>query len=196
MTGVAPRRQRGPDPWIEAAYVLLAEQGHSAVTIERLTAATAKTRGSFYHHFGSMETFVARLVADWQERNTERIVRLAHATREPGQRRRVLNREAGQLDARVETAFRIWAGLDPQVRAACDAVDDRRVSVLAQDLVEFAGALGCDLPGQEATALAQIEYAAFIGGMLLASKGDGSLLLDLGPKYDDMLTAYLRRRQG
>ena len=196
MTGVAPRRQRGPDPWIEAAYVLLAEQGHSAVTIERLTAATAKTRGSFYHHFGSMETFVARLVADWQERNTERIVRLAHATREPGQRRRVLNREAGQLDARVETAFRIWAGLDPQVRAACDAVDDRRVSVLAQDLIEFAGALGCDLPEQEATALAQIEYAAFIGGMLLASKGDGSLLLDLGPKYDDMLTAYLRRRQG
>ena len=196
MTEVAPRRQRGPDPWIEAAYVLLAEQGHSAVTIERLTAATAKTRGSFYHHFGSMETFVARLVAEWQERNTERIVRLAHATREPGQRRRVLNREAGQLDARVETAFRIWAGLDPQVRAACDAVDDRRVSVLAQDLVEFAGALGCDLPDGEATALAQIEYAAFIGGMLLASKGQSSLLLDLGPRYDDMLTAYLRRRQG
>ena len=196
MTEAEPRRQRGPDPWIEAAYVLLAEQGHSAVTIERLTAATAKTRGSFYHHFGSMETFVARLVADWQERNTERIVRLAHATREPGQRRRVLNREAGQLDARVETAFRIWAGLDPQVRAACDAVDDRRVSVLAQDLVEFAGALGCDLPDGEATALAQIEYAAFIGGMLLASKGKSGLLLDLGPKYDDMLIAYLRRRQG
>ena len=196
MTGVVPLRQRGPDPWIEAAYLLLAEQGHSAVTIERLTAATAKTRGSFYHHFGSMETFVAKLVADWQERNTERIVRLAHATREPGQRRRVLNREAGQLDARVETAFRIWTGLDPQVRAACDAVDDRRVSVLAQDLVEFAGVLGCDLPDGEATALAQIEYAAFIGGMLLASKGKSSLLLDLGPIYDDMLTAYLRRRQG
>ena len=196
MTDVEPRRQRGPDPWIEAAYVLLAEHGHSAVTIDRLTAATAKTRGSFYHHFGSMETFVARLVADWQERNTERIVRLAHATREPGQRRRVLNREAGQLDARVETAFRIWTGLDPQVRAACDAVDDRRVSVLAQDLVEFAGVLGCDLPDGEATALAQIEYAAFIGGMLLASKGKSSLLLDLGPRYDDMLTAYLTRRQG
>ena len=92
MTAVEPRRRKGPDPWIEAAYVLLAEQRHSAVTIERLTAATAKTRGSFYHHFGSMETFVARLVADWQERNTERIVRLAQATREPGKRRRVLSR--------------------------------------------------------------------------------------------------------
>jgi len=195
MTEVAPRRHRGPNPWIEAAYLLLAEHGHSAVTIERLSATTAKTRGSFYHHFGSMESFVARLVADWQERNTERIVRLAHATREPGQRRKVLNREAGQLDARVETAFRIWAGLDPQVRAACDAVDNRRVSVLAQDLIDFAGALGCDLRDGEATALAQIEYAAFIGGMLLASKGKNSLLLDLGSKYDDMLTAYLRYRQ-
>ena len=195
MTEVEPRRQRGPDPWIEAAYLLLAEQGHSAVTIERLTAATAKTRGSFYHHFGSMETFVARLMADWQERNIERIVRLAHATREPGKRRKVLNREAGQLDARVETAFRIWAGLDPQVRTACDAVDDRRVSVLAQDLIDFAGALGCDLPDREATALAQIEYAAFVGGMLLGSNGKSSLSLDLGRKYDDMLTAYLSNRQ-
>ena len=195
MTEVEQRRQRGPDPWIEAAYLLLAEHGHSAVTIERLTATTAKTRGSFYHHFGSMETFVAGLIADWQERNTERIVRLAHATREPSQRRRILNREAGQLDARVETAFRIWAGVDPQVRAACDAVDDRRVSVLAQDLVEFARALECELPDREAMALAQIEYAAFVGGMLLASKGKSSLLFDLGPKYDDMLTAYLRNRQ-
>ena len=44
-------------------------------------------------------------------------------------------------------------------------------------------------------ALAQIEYAAFVGGMLLASKGKSSLLFDLGPKYDDMLTAYLRNRQ-
>lgn len=195
MTEVEPHRQRGPDLWIEAAYLLLAEQGHSAVTIERLTATTAKTRGSFYHHFGSMETFVGRLVADWQERNTERIVRLAHAACEPGTRRHVLHREAVQLDARVETAFRIWAGLDPQVRAACDAVDDRRVSVLTQDLVEFARTLECDLPEREATALAQIEYAAFVGGLLLASKGRSDPPLDLGPKYDDMLIAYLRFRQ-
>ena len=31
--------------------------------------------------------------------------------------------------------------------------------------------------------------------MLLGSKGKGSLMLDLGPKYDDMLTAYLGNRQ-
>jgi len=195
MTQIKPKRQRGPDPWIDAAYLLLAEQGHSAVTIERLTATTAKTRGSFYHHFGSMETFVARLVADWQERNTERIVRLAHTACAPGTRRRILHREAVQLDARVETAFRIWAGLDPQVRAACDAVDDRRVSVLTQDLVEFARTLECDLPEREATVLAQIEYAAFVGGLLLAAKGKSNQPIDLGPKYDDMLIAYLKCRQ-
>lgn len=195
MTEVGQRRQRGPDPWIEAAYFLLAEQGHSAVTIERLTATTTKTRGSFYHHFSSMETFVAALVADWQERNTERIVRLAHVACEPETRRRVLHLEAVQLDARVETAFRIWAGLDPQVRAACDAVDDRRVSVLTQDLVEFARTLDCDLQEREATVLAQLEYAAFVGGLLLASQGRRNLPIDLGPKYDDMLIAYLRYRQ-
>ena len=194
MIRAEQRRQRGPDPWIEAAYLLLAEQGHSAVTIERLTAKTAKTRGSFYHHFGSMETFVAGLMTDWQERNTERIVRLAHATLEPGARRSIFHREAVQLDARVETSFRIWAGLDPQVRAACDAVDDRRVKVLAQDLVEFAKALECKLSDREATTLAQIEYAAFVGAQLLASKGKSDPPFELGSKYDDMLTVYLKRR--
>ena len=94
MTEVEQRRHRGPDPWIEAAYLLMAEQGHSAVTIEQLTAKTAKTRGSFYHHFGGMEAFVAGLMTDWQERNTERIVRLAHTTREPGARRGIFHREA------------------------------------------------------------------------------------------------------
>ena len=59
MTQAEQCRQRGPDPWIEAAYLLLEEQGYSAVTIERLTAKTATTQGSFYHHFGSMETLAA-----------------------------------------------------------------------------------------------------------------------------------------
>jgi len=194
MKNPAQRRRRGPDPWIEAAYALLAQHGHSAVTIEQLTAQTAKTRGSFYHHFSSMESFVEQLMSDWRERNTERIVRLAQATPEPGARRSLVNREAIQLNAHLETALRIWGGVHAQVKAACDDVDRRRVSVLASDLVDLAKAQGCELSEQEAGALAQIEYAAFVGTQLLATEGNGTSPTELGNLYDEMLNAYLTHR--
>jgi AcrR family transcriptional regulator len=192
MKEPSERHQRGPGPWLEAAYDLLEQHGHSAVTIERLTAHTSKTRGSFYHHFGSMENFVERLMVDWRERNTERIVRLAQAESEPGARRSIVNREAVQLDARLETALRIWAGVNAQVRDACEEVDWRRVSVLAHDLAELAIALGCNLSESEARTLAQIEYAAFVGAQLLSPEGNNTSLTGLGLVYDDMLKAYLQ----
>jgi AcrR family transcriptional regulator len=182
MKEPSERRRRGPDLWLEAAYDLLAQHGHSDVTIEPLTAQTAKTRGSFYHHFGSMEAFVERLMVDWRERNTERIVRLTEGTSEPNARRSLVNQEALRLDARLEIALRIWAGVHAYVRAACDDVDRRRVS---------AKALGCDLSEPKARTLAQIEYAAFVGAQLLAPEGKSTALTELGQVYDDMLTAYL-----
>lgn len=185
------RRGRGPDLWIDAGYHLLALHGHGAVTVEQLTAQTAKTRGSFYHHFGSMEGFVERLMTDWRDRNTERIVRLAHAVSEPDARRSVLNREAVQIDARLETALRIWAGVHPQVRAACDEVDKRRVDVLAHDLIELASAMGCGVSEHEARMLARIEYAAFVGSQMLEPDAKGAPSSELGPIYEDMLKAYL-----
>jgi AcrR family transcriptional regulator len=191
MKEPSERRRRGPDLWLEAAYDLLAQHGHGAVTIEQLTAQTAKTRGSFYHHFGSMEAFVERLMVDWRERNTERIVRLTEGTSEPNARRSLVNQEALRLDARLEIALRIWAGVHAYVRAACDDVDRRRVSVMAHDLADLAKALGCDLSEPKARTLAQIEYAAFVGAQLLAPEGKSTALTELGQVYDDMLTAYL-----
>lgn len=195
MTEAVERPNRGPYPWIEAAYELLAQHGHSAVTIEQLTAQTSKTRGSFYHHFGNIEGFVGRLVADWRERNTERIVHLAAALHEPGARRSFVHREAVQLDVRVETALRIWAGLDPQVRAVCVDVDIRRMNVLSRHLADLAKGMGCDLSDLEAGMLARIEYAAFVGAQMLAPDTSRCALFELGKMYEDMLNAYLTHRQ-
>ncbi|OJG00165.1 hypothetical protein AX760_25555 [Pararhizobium antarcticum] len=130
----APRFKRGgPGLWIEAAYVILAQDGHEALTIEQLTTRTEKTRGSFYHHFGSIDGFVSRLLADWRERNTERIVRLAECDPEPGARRTLIHHEALRLDARIEIAIRNWAGTDRRVLGACSDVDRRRMDVLTRD---------------------------------------------------------------
>ncbi|MBA3324339.1 MAG: TetR/AcrR family transcriptional regulator [Rhodobacteraceae bacterium] len=189
----APRfRRGGPDLWIEAAYAILAQEGHAGLTIEQLTTRTGKTRGSFYHHFGSIDGFVSQLLVDWRERNTERIARLAERDPEPGARRTLFHREALRLDARVEIAIRNWAGTDRRVLGACSEVDRRRMDVLIRDLVALAERNGRELPPSEAEMLARIEYAAFVGAQMLAPEGKLDALPDIGRLYDEMLIVFLK----
>jgi len=180
--------------WVEAAYAILVEEGHRGLTIERLTTVTGKTRGSFYHHFGSADGFTARLLDDWREQHTERIARLAATDLEPSNRRALVHREAIRLDARIDIAIRRWAGADEKVLAACQGVDRRRMDVLVRDIVALAEAKGRVLPPVEVEMLARLEYAAFIGGQMLASDGKLDALPDIGALYDRMLDAFLERR--
>jgi hypothetical protein len=57
----------------------------------------------------------------------------------------------------LENAVRIWATVDPKVRAAVEAIDRRRLSYI-EGLMVRAG-----LPAEAARARAQILYWAFLG---------------------------------
>jgi len=191
----APRfRRDGPDLWIESAYAILSREGHLGLTIEQLTTRTGKTRGSFYHHFGSMDGFVSQLLADWREGNTERLARLAELDPEPSVRRALIHGEAMRLDARVEIAIRNWAGTDHRVRDASSEVDRRRLEVLIRDLVDLAEKSGSNLPPRDAEMLARLEYATFLGAQLLAPDGKLDALTDIGRLYDEMLMVFLKNR--
>jgi AcrR family transcriptional regulator len=47
------------------------EEGPAALTIERLTAAARRTRGSFYHRFADRDAFVRALMERWREQTIE-----------------------------------------------------------------------------------------------------------------------------
>jgi len=187
-------RRSGPDPWIDAATAILAQDGHSGLTIEQLTKRTGKTRGSFYHHFGSIDGFVTVLLAAWRERNTERVARLAASDPEPGARRTLIHQEALRLDARTELAIRNWAATDRKVLGACREVDRRRMEVLTHDLLALAKANGQALSPEDAEILAWIEYSSFVGAQMLAPEGKLDALPDIGRLYDEMLTVFLKHR--
>ena len=191
----APRFKReGAGLWIEGAYAILAEEGHIGLTIERLATFTGKTRGSFYHHFGSLDGFITRFLDDWREQNTERIIRLAETDPEPSNRRAVVHREAVGADARLEIAIRRWAGADGKVLAACHEVDRRRMEVLCRDVVALAEAKGRELLAGEAEMIAWFEYAAFVGLQMLAPEGAIDALPNIRSLYEEMLNAFLERR--
>ena len=68
------------------------------------------------------------------------------------------------------------------------------MDVLLRNVVALAETKGSKLLPAEAEMLARIEYAAFIGGQMLAPEGKLDALPDIGPLYDEMLNALLDRR--
>lgn len=150
------------DQWLEAGFDLVREGGEDELTIERLCAALERTKGAFYHHFADIDSFHRALLEAWAHRNTQGPIDAAESA-SVEQRRLALQRAVSGLDQRLELAFRAWADRAPAAKAACQAVDARRVAYL-QGLWEQQGK-----PRAHAGQLAELEYAAFLG--LLARHG-------------------------
>ena len=129
--------------WLEAGTALLAGGGAAALTIERLCALTARSKGAFYHHFGAMPAFERALLGHWAEANRARIAAAE------GQDAAALPELALGLAAGLEQAVRRWAAVHEAARAEVAALDGLRMAWLAQRL--------------EGAAAARLFYAAFIG---------------------------------
>ena len=59
--------------WLAEGLKILATKGPGALSIESLTHATGKTKGSFYHHFMSRENYVKQLLEYYEKTNIDEI---------------------------------------------------------------------------------------------------------------------------
>lgn len=115
-----------PQAYFDAALRLLAHEGRNGLRIGRLCAALGVTSGSFYHHFGSWERFVAALLEHWEHEEVGRIVELVNAHEDPFERITMLKHLVLTVPHEAETAIRAWATVDATVDAAQRAVDEGR----------------------------------------------------------------------
>jgi AcrR family transcriptional regulator len=150
-----------PNLYFQSATQLLATQGRPGVTIAALSRDSGVSSGSFYHHFGSWDGFVARFLEHWEHEQTERIVNLSGAADDPPERFRELIHLASKVPHATEAAIRAWAGSDPAVAMAQERVDSRRLAYLR----EVIGELVADR--QFAKILASLTLSAFVGLELL-----------------------------
>lgn len=148
------------DDWIESGLVLLRTEGEHALTIERLCTALGRTKGSFYHHFESADVFAKALLGAWEQRHTEAPIDVASREDSPAARRRALDATVKALDWPLDLAVRGWALRDPAAREVVARVDARRIAYLESLLPRTA-------PRAKRTAIATLEYAAFLGAMQL-----------------------------
>ena len=123
----------GREAWLTAGLALLAEHGAQAVTLDRLCDRMRKSKGSFYHHFGSMAGFRTALFTYFEGRGTGSIIERVEAAGTPDARakvRRLLAEALALGDAETEIAMRAWAKQDPEAEAMQRRIDTARTTYL------------------------------------------------------------------
>src|ERR1700756_1737034 len=75
MDAVTPSRRFSREDWLALGEQRLSTEGPGALSLERLTGAAGRTKGSFYHHFQSRDEFLAALVDRWRETVVEAAAR-------------------------------------------------------------------------------------------------------------------------
>ncbi|MEL6679644.1 MAG: TetR/AcrR family transcriptional regulator, partial [Pseudomonadota bacterium] len=156
----------GRRDWLALGLTRLAQEGAGALTVEALCLAAGKTRGSFYHHFDGHDAFVAGMLAFWRERDTEALKARASAVTDATDRYKTLGDSAVALKTREEVAIRQFAQSNPVAGATVREVDEDRMAFLASIWA------GRGAPEATARTIAEIEYGAFIGLLLLYPDAD------------------------
>lgn len=152
--------------WVDAGMTLLRAEGQQALTIERLLGQLGVTKGSFYHHFGSLANYRKALLQWWEEDFTHRPIQEAWKESSPTSRAQRLNKVVRQLDYPLDIAIRAWGLRDPEVAQTVASVDRQRIDCLRQ--------LHHDQGHRHPEILAYLEYTAFIGGQQIQPAPEGA----------------------
>jgi AcrR family transcriptional regulator len=159
VTTTAPRPGAGRDDWLDEGLRLVASLGAPALTLDRICARMALTKGAFYHHFGSVPKFRMALLDWYEQRRTGAVIEAAGSLGPRDRLLRLLDEALKDTDDAagpdLEVAIRAWANQDPQAAEMQERVDARRVGYLR----ELLAGLGTADPLRTAT----VVYVTMIG---------------------------------
>jgi AcrR family transcriptional regulator len=149
------------DDWLALAAGLLREEGPGALTIERMTQAARRTRGSFYHHFADRDAFLRALMLRWRTEVVDEVGRRYQAAQTDAELRALMREQPFELDFRFEREIRRLAASEPIVREILNQVDATRVEGLACLLSHMRPDI------DDPMSYAFIQYCAVVGGQWL-----------------------------
>lgn len=174
-----PRLSRfSKSDWLKLAVQLLGEEGPAAMTIERLTEAADRTRGSLYHHFQSREGFLVALMDWWRAQAIEGRNERFMAAISNDALREWMRAEPFSWDARFERGVRQLAVTEPIVAVTLKEIDEARIAGVAAMIAQVRPEV------DDPQSLAFIQYAVVVGLQWLLSPGDprGNALVAAGYK--------------
>jgi len=151
-------KKLGRQDWLILGLKVISESGIEAVRIESLAKMLNVTKGSFYWHFKNREELLDVILNEWEERNTDDIIKLVEAE-ERDANAKLLNlfQLAAQVDGRLEQAMRNWAISDARAAAAIEQIDQRRLDYLLSLFLQL------DFSIDHAIARARLAYYSWVG---------------------------------
>jgi AcrR family transcriptional regulator len=150
--------------WLRLGEQRLSIDGPSALSLERLTGAAGRTKGSFYHHFQSRDDFLAALVDHWRETVVEPAAAPYRADQAAWPA--LLHAAPFELNQPFERALRRLAADEPVVRAGVERIDRERIDRLTFLVSQLRGDL------EDPRAFATLMYAVIVGAQWLLKSPD------------------------
>ena len=151
----------GPEDWLDLALNELRDHGHDALKAQPLARKLQVTRGSFYHHFESLESFHADVIRHWSRRSSGQIIQAVQETASAEQAMDDLMQKTFRSGEALERAIRAWSTVKPLVAKAVAEVDQERITV-AEGLLIARG-----LKPAQAKPRARLLYWAAIGRLMM-----------------------------
>ncbi|MEL7534677.1 MAG: TetR/AcrR family transcriptional regulator [Bacteroidota bacterium] len=145
------------DDWLAEGFKVLSEFAQNKLRILYLCERLKVTRGSFYHHFSSIDDYIEQLMLSWEQSNTRQIIKIANQGGDPKASFERLNALVVNIDQSIETAIRSWSHYHPIVQTYLHKVDQLRLHYLEELFLKN------DFSPSEAADLATLEYAVLIG---------------------------------
>lgn len=150
-----------PDDWLDLALEELKGHGYSALKAQPLAKKLNVTRGSFYHHFESLEDFHAAVISHWSERSSGQIIQTAQRKYDPHKALDELLQKTLHSGEELERAVRSWSTIQRSVAEAVEKVDQGRINVAEMLLIDGG------VSKSTATVRAKLLYWAAIGRLML-----------------------------
>jgi AcrR family transcriptional regulator len=159
-----------PRDYFDAGQELLGEGGVHVVTIANLCERLGVTKGSFYHHFRSVEDFHDRLLDDWFTEHMGRRVAITDAATEPQERLAAMRRFAVDRRHDTEGAIRAWARSSRRAAEVQRRIDNNRIAYS----IDVCLALGIERA--RAQVLAEMSVTMLAGSQNLCGPVDRAMV--------------------
>lgn len=148
--------------WLDGAVKALADGGFAALAVEPLARQLKISKGSFYHHFDSLDDLVQQLLVYWEAEATEAVSDTLDQVKDPHERLALLFQASwdriDHLKAEAALMAAAVAG-DPRVRPVYLRVQRRRLDYTRS----IYKALGARDPDRSA----RVAYGSYLGTLQL-----------------------------
>lgn len=168
------------EKWLAEGEKILSEFAQDKLRILYLCERLGVTRGSFYHHFESIEDYVRELMKKWAAERTVAFIDAADAGATPFEQMEILNQMVLNANHALEAAIRSWSYYHPIVKEQLSKVDKQRLDYL------YGIHVGIGKKKEEARTLAEIDYAMLVGIQQLFPKVSKKDMARLYEAYSEL----------